>query len=52
MSSTRLRLAMLRDAQEKRKQTTRPGTAAADADANRVNDTSEYTYTARRGQIP
>ena len=47
----RLRLAMLRDAQEKRKQTTRLGTAtsAADAGANRVNDTSEYT--ARRGHM-
>ena len=47
----RLRLALLRDSKEKRKQTMRPGTAtsAADAGANRVNDTSEYT--ARRGQM-
>ena len=47
----RLRLAMLRDTQEKRKRTTQPGaaTSAADAGANRVNDTSEYT--ARRGQM-
>ena len=42
---------MLRDTQEKRKRTTQPGaaTSAADAGANRVNDTSEYT--ARRGQM-
>ena len=47
----RLRLAMLRGAQEKRGLTTRPGTArgTADAGARRVNDTSEYT--ARRGQM-
>ena len=47
----RLRLALLRDSKEKRKQTMRPGTArgTADAGARRVNDTSEYT--ARRGQM-